>query len=81
MKAFCIERYGKKVELRAGEMQEPAVREDDVLVQIHAAGVNLLDSGIRDGNFKLILPYCLPLILGNDVVGGRGSSGIARAQI
>lgn len=40
-----------------------------VLVQIHAAGVNLLDSKIRDGEFKLILPYRLPLILGNDVAG------------
>jgi alcohol dehydrogenase len=69
MKAFFIERYGKKEELRAGEMPEPIVREDDVLVHIHAAGVNLLDSKIRDGSFKLILPYRLPLILGNDVAG------------
>ena len=50
-------------------MPDPALREDDVLVQIHAAGVNLLDSKIKDGAFKLILPYRLPLILGNDVAG------------
>jgi NADPH:quinone reductase-like Zn-dependent oxidoreductase len=31
--------------------------------------VNPLDSKIRDGEFKLILPYRLPLILGNDVAG------------
>ena len=37
-------------------MPEPEVREDDVVVQIHAAGVNALDSKIRDGEFKLILP-------------------------
>ena len=53
----------------AGEMPDPELREDDVLVQVHAAGVNLLDSKIRDGEFKLILPYRLPLILGNDVAG------------
>src|SRR5205823_2063146 len=41
----------------------------DVMVQIHAAGVNLLDSKIRAGEFKRILPYRLPLILGNDVAG------------
>jgi len=40
-----------------------------VLVQVHAAAVNLLDSKIRNGEFKLILPYRLPLILGNDVAG------------
>ena len=55
--------------VRAGEMPDPELREDDVLVQIHAAGVNPLDSKIRDGEFKLILPYRLPLILGNDVAG------------
>jgi alcohol dehydrogenase len=39
------------------------------LVQIHAAGVNQLDSKIRNGEFKRILPYRLPLILGHDVAG------------
>src|SRR6266511_23075 len=69
MKAFIVDRYGSKDGLRAGEMPDPQLHEDDVLVQIHAAGVNPLDSKIRDGAFKLILPYRLPLILGNDVAG------------
>ena len=68
MKAFIIDRYGSKGGVRAGEMPDPHVR-DDVLVQIHAAGVNLLDAKIRDGEFKRILPYRFPLILGNDVAG------------
>ena len=50
-------------------MPEPELREDEVLVQVHAAGVNLLDSKIRNGEFKLILPYRLPLTLGHDVAG------------
>jgi alcohol dehydrogenase len=69
VKAFILDRYGSKDGVRAGEMPDPELREDDVLVQIHAAGVNLLDSKIRDGEFKRILPYRLPLILGNDVAG------------
>jgi alcohol dehydrogenase len=69
MKAFIIERYGKKVALRATEMPEPELGKDDVLVQIHAAGVNPLDLKIRDGEFKMILPYRMPLILGNDLAG------------
>ncbi len=55
--------------MRAGEMPDPELREDDVLVQIHAAGVNLLDAKIRDGEFKRFLPYRFPLILGNEVAG------------
>ena len=69
MKAFVLERYGKKRGLRSAEMPTPELRDDEVLVEVHAAGVNLLDSKIRGGEFKLILPYRLPLILGHDVAG------------
>lgn len=69
MKAFILDRYGKTAGLRMGEMPEPEMREDDVLVEVHAAGVNVLDSKIRNGEFKLLLPYRLPLVLGNDVAG------------
>ena len=68
MKAFIVDRYGKGSG-RLGEMPEPELREDDVLVQVHAAGVNPLDSKIRNGEFKLLLPYRLPLILGNEAAG------------
>jgi len=69
MKAFFIDRYGKKEAGRIGEMPEPEVRDDDVLIQIHSASVNVLDTKIKSGEFKLILPYRLPLILGNDLAG------------
>ena len=63
-----LDRY-RSGALRFGETPEPQLRDRDVMVQVHAAGVNPLDSKIRDGEFKLILPYRLPLILGNDVAG------------
>ena len=69
MKAFLIDRYAKGAALRLGEVPEPALRENDVLIQIQATSVNPLDAKIRDGEFKLILPYRLPLILGNDAAG------------
>lgn len=69
MKAFLLDRYGKKRALRLAEMPIPELRDDEVLVRVHAAGVNLLDCKIRDGEFKLILPYRMPLILGHDVAG------------
>jgi len=69
MKAFVIDRYGSNDVVRAGEMPDPELRDDDLLVQIHAASVNPLDLKIRDGKLKLILRYRLPLILGNDLAG------------
>ena len=69
MKAFILESHGASRALQLAEVPEPQLRDDEVLVQVHAAGVNQLDSKIKDGQFKLILPYRLPLILGHDVAG------------
>ena len=69
MKAFVLDRYGKKEQLRATDVPEPELRADDVLIEVHAAAVNLLDAKLRNGEFKLILPYHTPLVLGHDVAG------------
>lgn len=69
MKAFVLDRYGRESRLRAAEMADPEVGDDDVLVEIHSAAVNLIDSKLRNGEFKLILPYRVPFVLGHDVAG------------
>ncbi|UGQ13976.1 NADP-dependent oxidoreductase [Yinghuangia sp. ASG 101] len=69
MRALMVERYGSEADVRVREAPAPQVSADDVLVRIHAAGVNPLDTKIRDGEFKLILPYKVPFILGNDLAG------------
>src|SRR6516165_5922452 len=69
MKAFVVDKYKKQGALRLADVPEPEVRDDDVLVRVRATGVNLLDSKIRDGEFKLILPYRPPFVLGHDVAG------------
>lgn len=68
MQAFFIERYGQDTG-RLGQVPEPQVQAHEVLVQVHASSVNLLDAKIAKGEFKLILPYHLPLVLGNDLAG------------
>lgn len=69
MKAFITDRYSKQDPMRLGEMPEPELGDDDVLIEVHAAGLNQLDSKIKSGEFKLILPYRMPLVLGHDVAG------------
>ncbi|MHC8303714.1 NADP-dependent oxidoreductase [Pseudomonas sp. PB3P13] len=68
MMAFFIDRYGKHNGM-IGEVPDPAVGVHDVLIQVHATSVNPLDSKIKTGEFKLILPYTFPLVLGNDLAG------------
>lgn len=67
MKAFVIDRY--KGDLVAQEVADPAAGPGEVVVEIAAASVNPLDVKLRDGEFKAILPYGMPLILGNDLAG------------
>ncbi|MBN8917126.1 MAG: NADP-dependent oxidoreductase [Rhizobiales bacterium] len=69
MKAFILDKYKKSGILRFGERPEPSLGDEDVLVEIHAAGLNPLDSKIRDGAFKPLLPYRPPFVLGHDMAG------------
>lgn len=69
MKAFVIDRYGKKETGHIADMPDPKLGDEDILIQVHAASVNPLDFKIRNSEFKLILPYKRPLILSNDLAG------------
>jgi len=69
MKAFAIDRYKSKDGGRIVDLAQPKVGDNDVLVQIHAAGVNLVDVKISAGEFKIIVPYRFPLVLGSDAAG------------
>ena len=69
MKAFTIDRYGKKSTLRLSDMPTPELRDDEVLVEVHATSVNPLDFKIRNGDFKLFMPARPPFALGHDVAG------------
>jgi len=69
MKAFVVKKYGKKEVLHLTNLAEPKLKENEVLVQIHSAGVNYLDSLIRNGEFKIFLPYKTPFANGHDMAG------------
>ena len=68
MKAFVVEQYGKDG-LRAADIPEPEVVDGDVLVKVSAASVNPLDKMVRNGEFKQLLKYRTPFVLGHDVAG------------
>lgn len=69
MKAFILERYGKNQQLQLGDLPDPTMGPNDLLVKVEAAALNQLDAKIAAGAFKPILPYRPPLVLGHDVAG------------
>lgn len=69
MKAYVVDKYLKKGALRLAELADPEPGKGEILVRVKATAVNLLDSKIRDGEFKIFLPYRPPFVLGHDVAG------------
>lgn len=69
MKAFVVDKYKKNGQLRMVDAADPVAGTNEVLVKIKATAVNLLDSKIRDGEFKPLLAYKPPFILGHDLAG------------
>ncbi|OZG29256.1 NADPH:quinone oxidoreductase [Williamsia sp. 1138] len=67
MKAFVIDTY--KGPIHAAEVPTPAVGPRDIYVKVIAASVNPLDHLVRSGEFKQLLKYPMPMILGHDVSG------------
>jgi NADPH:quinone reductase-like Zn-dependent oxidoreductase len=68
MQAFAVQHYGKDG-LRAISAPEPRVGPRDVLVRVSAASINPLDKMVRNGEFKLLLRYKTPFVLGHDLAG------------
>jgi NADPH:quinone reductase-like Zn-dependent oxidoreductase len=68
MKAYVVEKYGKDG-LRAADVPHPTVGDNDVLVKVSAASINPLDKMVRNGEFKQLIKYKLPFVLGHDVAG------------
>ena len=69
MKAYQVTKYGRKEILHLTEVAKPTIKDHEVLVEIYAASVNLLDAKIRNGEFKLLLPYQPPFTVGHDIAG------------
>ncbi|CAM3906545.1 NADP-dependent oxidoreductase [Smaragdicoccus niigatensis] len=68
MKAFVVDKYGKDT-LRAADVPQPTVGANDVLVKVSAASINPLDKMVRNGEFKQLIKYKTPFVLGHDVSG------------
>lgn len=69
MKALTFKRYGKSPDIGLTELPRPVPKPDELLVEIHAAGVNPIDNMIPTGMFKPVLKFHLPATLGSDLAG------------
>ncbi|MBL8484542.1 MAG: NADP-dependent oxidoreductase, partial [Rhodocyclaceae bacterium] len=69
MKALILKRYGGSEALAFADIPRPTLTPDEILVQVHAAGLNAIDCMIPKGMFKPILRFDLPATMGSDLAG------------
>ena len=69
MKAIVIHRFGGIETLEYTNADMPVAGEGEVLIHIKAAGVNPVDTKIREGLLQARMPNLLPVILGWDLAG------------
>jgi len=69
MRALVFQRYGGPEPIAFADLPRPVPKPDEILVQIHAAGLNPIDHMIPKGTFKPILHFQLPATLGSDLAG------------
>jgi NADPH:quinone reductase-like Zn-dependent oxidoreductase len=69
MRAIAIREWGGRDKLELMDLERPPVAPDGVLLRVHAAGVNPVDTKVRQGYMDGVLPVHFPLILGWDAAG------------
>jgi NADPH:quinone reductase-like Zn-dependent oxidoreductase len=67
MKAAIFQDYAAPVEIV--EIEKPALNDDSVLIEVHAASVNPIDNILRAGYMKDFIPLKFPHVMGYDVAG------------
>lgn len=67
MKAAIIQDYATPVEI--AEIAKPKLKDDSVLIAVHAASLNPIDNILRAGYMKDMMPLTFPHVMGYDVSG------------
>ena len=83
MKAVRVHKYGGPDVLQYEDAPRPKPQADEVLIRVHAAGVNPLDWKVREGHVKDFRPHKFPLIIGWDLSGvvEEVGPGVSRFKI
>ena len=69
MRAATISEYGTPDQFRVTDLPDPLCGPDDVVVRVRAAGVNPVDTKIRQGHLAQSFVTHFPLVIGWDVSG------------
>lgn len=76
MRAFVLTRYGGPETAELQDVPKPEPRRGELLVRIHAAGLNPVDFKTREGKLRVVQRYRLPAVMGNEFAGVVEACGV-----
>ena len=76
MKALHYDRFGGLDQFSVGELPDPHIGPDTLLVKVVAAGINPVDYKVREGYLKGVIDTMFPVVPGWDVAGVVVSPGL-----
>jgi alcohol dehydrogenase len=85
MRALVLTRYGGADAAEVRTVARPRAAPGEVLIQVHAFGLNPVDYKIREGQLRVIRRYPLPCVMGNELAGvvveaGSGATRFRRGE-
>ena len=69
MKAFVLRKYGDASATEMTDVAKPEPGPQDILIRVHAAGLNPVDFKTRQGKLRIVQNYPLPAVMGNELAG------------
>ena len=69
MKALLLKRYDKTNQFDFADITKPTIKPNEMLVQVHAVGLNPVDNKIPTGALKAVMKLELPVVMGSDLAG------------
>jgi len=83
MQALQLQRYGGLDHVAFADLPRPVPGPGELLVRVHAVGLNPIDNLIPRGDFKPILKLRLPATVGSDLAGvvAEVGSGVTRFKV
>jgi alcohol dehydrogenase len=78
-----LTRYGGPSAMELRDVPEPSPGSGEVLIQVHAAGLNPIDYKVRQGKLRLLSRMDLPMVAGSELSGvvTKAGAGVTRLAV
>src|SRR5882762_5831527 len=83
MRGYVLTSYGGPSAMELRDVPEPSPGDGEVLIRVHAAGLNPIDYKVRDGKLRLLSHLDLPRVAGSELSGvvAKVGAGVTRLAV